>query len=122
MAKSMNDILHPKGEAEAQPEFPNAPAGWTKEVALSSASKETLKLGDDHWALVNALQEYFTRHENSSIKVRELSDALDEKFHSKGGIKYLFELFPDGPIAQGCRIAGLTPPSGSTDKGFGSVR
>jgi tRNA 2-thiouridine synthesizing protein E len=33
----------------------------------------------------------------------------------------LFKLFPKGPIAQGCRLAGLEPPAGSVDLGFGSV-
>jgi len=122
MAKTMNDILHPKGEEATHPEFPNAPEGWTKDAALGKASEEALELKEDHWEVVRALQEYFSRHEKSSIKVREMSDALDEKFHTKGGIKYLYDLFPGGPIALGCRVAGLTPPSGSTDKGFGSVR
>ena len=58
----------------------------------------------------------------TGIKVRELLDALDEKFHGKGGLKYLYSLFPGGPVAQGCRIAGLQAPAGSTDMGFGSVQ
>lgn len=53
--------------------------------------------------------------------MRELHDALDEKFHWKGGIGYLYRLFPGGPIAQGCRIAGLRAPAGAVDRGFGSV-
>ena len=55
------------------------------------------------------------------INVRELHDALDEKFHLSGGMKYVYSLFPGGPIAQGCKLAGLQPPAGSIDKGFGSV-
>jgi tRNA 2-thiouridine synthesizing protein E len=53
--------------------------------------------------------------------MRELHDALDENFHGKGGLKYLYQLFPGGPVAQGCRIAGLKAPAGATDKSFGSV-
>jgi tRNA 2-thiouridine synthesizing protein E len=53
--------------------------------------------------------------------MRELQDALEEKFHHKGGMKYLFTLFPGGPVAQGCRLAGLKAPAGATDRGFGSV-
>ena len=53
--------------------------------------------------------------------MREIHDALEEKFHYKGGLKYLYDLFPGGPVAQGCKIAGLHIPAGATDKGFGSA-
>ena len=53
--------------------------------------------------------------------MRQLHDALDERFHAKGGLKYLYEVFPGGPIAQGCRFAGLKPPAGAADKSFGSA-
>jgi hypothetical protein len=30
-------------------------------------------------------------------------------------------LFSGGPVAQGCRLAGLNAPAGAVDRGFGSV-
>ena len=62
-----------------------------------------------------------SHHESNRINMRELHDALDEKFHHKGGIKYLYNLFPGGPIAQGWRLGGLQHPAGALDKGFGSA-
>ena len=103
------------------PKFPNAPAGWTSDAAQKTAQQAGLKLGEDHWEAVNALQEYYARHDQTVINTRELHDALDEKFHGKGGMKYLYQLFPAGPVAQGCLIAGLKAPAGAVDKGFGSV-
>ncbi len=103
------------------PDFPHAPAEWTPQDGVTTAIQEGLELGDDHWEAVRALQEYFNRHsEHPAMNMRDLHDALDEKFHSKGGIRYLYRLFPGGPVAQGCRIAGLLAP-GATDKGYGSV-
>ena len=102
------------------PDFPYAPGGWTKASAESSAAAAGLTPLADHWAMVSALQEFFSRHDEPSINSRELHDALDERFHNRGGMKYLFELFPGGPVTQGCRLAGLEPPGGA-DKGFGSV-
>ena len=102
-------------------DFTYAPADWTPEDAINVARQEGVELSDDHWAELAALQEYYSRHEYDHIHVRELSDALDEKFHAKGGMKYLYSLFPKGPIAQGCRLAGLQMPAGAVDKGFGSV-
>jgi tRNA 2-thiouridine synthesizing protein E len=37
-------------------------------------------------------------------------------------MKFLYKLLPGGPVSQGCRLAGLEPPAGSTDPGFGSVQ
>jgi len=118
----MNDILHPGDKGAVDPDFPYAPEGWSREVGASKARDEGLTPGADHWEAVRALQEYFSKHEIIDINARELQDALEEKFYTRGGIKYLYTLFPRGPIAQGCRVSGLEPPAGSTDKSFGSVR
>ena len=100
-------------------DFPYAPQDWDIKEALSVAADFGLELTFDHWEAIAGLQEYFSKHELGNR--RELVDALDEKFHTKGGTRYLYLLFPGGPIAQGCVIAGLHVPSGSIDKSFGSV-
>lgn len=102
-------------------DFTYAPSDWSEDDARALARQEGLELQADHWELVDALQEYCSRHECNKYSVRELHDALDERFHAKGGYRYLYKLFPGGPIAQGCRLAGLEPPAGSVDLGFGSV-
>ncbi len=119
MAETMSEIMRPRA---ADPDFPDAPGEWTQSNAAAVAASEGLSVGDDHWETVRALQEYYSRHERQDINARELLDALEEKFHEKGGIKYLYTQFPGGPIAQGCRLAGLEAPAGSADPGFGSVR
>ena len=108
-------------ESVSDPRFPHAPPGWTRESALEVAQQERLTLGDDHWEVLRGLQEFFARHENGVVNMRDLHDALDEKFHYKGGMKYLYMLLPGGPIAQGCRLAGLKSPAGAIDRSFGSV-
>ena len=104
------------------PDFPYAPSGWSLASATNDASAAGLAPAADHWEAVSALQEFFSRHDGPSINARELHDALEEKFHSRGGIKYLYSLFPGGPVTQGCLIAGLEPPPGASDSGFGSVQ
>ena len=101
--------------------FRHAPADWTPDVARSLAAREKLDLTDDHWELLRSLQEFYMRHEGGVIHLRELRDALEEKFHHKGGIKYLYTILPGGPVAQGCRLAGLKAPPGATDLSYGSV-
>jgi tRNA 2-thiouridine synthesizing protein E len=116
--KTINDIMHPSSQI---PDFPDAPATWIPDSAKHTAREEGLELTEDHWKMLRALQEYYARHEENRVNVRALHDALDEKFHAYGGIKFLYELFPNGPIAQGCKLAGLEPPAGAADKGFGSI-
>ncbi len=103
-------------------EFKNAPAGWSQESAQAVADEENITLIEGHWEVIDSLQLYFAKHQGETINTRELLDALDEKYHHRGGKKYLYKLLPGGPIAQGCRLAGLVAPTGSTDFGFGSVQ
>ena len=110
------------GDGAFNPDFPNAPVGWTQDEAASKAAEDGLSPDSGHWDMVRALQEFYARHDRPSINTRELHDALEERFHSHGGMKYLYELFPGGPVTQGCRLAGLEPPAGSSDTGFGSVQ
>lgn len=109
------------GVSMTDADFPLAPEGWNRNSAIRSAQKDKLALTDDHWKVIQALQEYFARHTDGPIHTRELHDALDERFHKQGGLKYLYQILPGGPIAQGCRLAGLEAPAGATDRGFGSI-
>jgi len=88
-------------------------------MARQIAEEEGLELGNEHWEVIRAVQEYCGK--NDRIRLPELHDALEEKFHHKGGMKYLYTLFPGGPMAQGSRLAGLDSPRGSIDLSFGSV-
>lgn len=115
-----DDILNPAHPTDEN--FPHAPRRWRYAEAVKLAEEEDLDISQATWAAVRALQEYYYRHRDSRIRVRELHDALEEKFHRQGGIRFLYLLFPGGPIAQGCRIAGLTATAGAIDKGFGSVQ
>lgn len=99
--------------------FTHAPHDWNISVAEAIADEEGLTLTDDHWELVKGLQEYYDKVEFP--KLREITDALDERFHAKGGMRYLYTIIPGGPVAQGCRLAGLEIPAGAVDKSFGSV-
>lgn len=121
MNQSTQDFIRPGHETPPIPDFPHAPSDWTQSIGVELAAAENLTLTEDHWRVVRALQDYFAHQEEPVINMRELHDALDEEFHQKGGIRYLYTLFPNGPVAQGCLLAGLTPPAGAQDQGFGSA-
>lgn len=102
-------------------DFPFAPEGWAPTVAESIASREGLVFKEEHLDVIRALQKYFSTNDKPTFHGRALHDALEESFHSRGGLKYLYELLPGGPVAQGCRLAGVKQPASSENSGFGSV-
>ncbi len=115
------DFVRPGYEIRPDPNFPHAPLDWSHDSAERMAKAEGLTMTEEHWQVLCALQEFYARHDGPTINVRELHDALDEFFHPEGGLKYLYQLFPKGPVAQGCRLAGLQAPAGAQDRGFGSA-
>lgn len=115
------ELIRPGYEVQPVPGFPNAPFDWSCEQAEDVAEAESLTLTDEHWQVVRALQDICARNEEPAMSTRSLHDALNERFHAVGGIKHLYTLFPEGPLAQGCRLAGVQPPAGTRDQGFGSA-
>ena len=73
-----------------------------------------------HWAVVDFLRDYYQSN-GIPEHARQLSDALGDHFAADGGLKYLFTLFPKGPVSQGNRIAGVPVPADSANPSFGSV-
>ena len=109
-------------QSVSDPDFPHAPLDWTREDAMEVAREEKLALTENHWETIRALQAYYASHEDeATINLRNLHDALDEHFHQQGGLKFLYTLFPGGPIAQSCRLAGLKAPFIASDRSFGTV-
>jgi tRNA 2-thiouridine synthesizing protein E len=107
---------------EAIPGYPFAPSAWKPSDAEAKAGEQGLTVGPQHLEVLGALQEYFARNDKPDVNIRELHDALEERFHNRGGMKHLYRLFPGGPVAQGCMLAGLPVPAGALDKSFGSVQ
>ena len=72
-----------------------------------------MELTPAHLEVVRFLQAYMTEH-TGVPDARELSMVMAQHFERQGGLAYLHQLFPEGPIAQASRIAGLEIPPGET--------
>ena len=101
--------------------FSHAPSDWQPSDAETIANQQGITLNKDIWELISALQGYFRSHDKTAVNRREITDALEEKFHAKGGMKFLYKLLPNGPVSQGCELAGIRNPAGNVDLSFGSV-
>jgi tRNA 2-thiouridine synthesizing protein E len=117
--RTIFEILHPGAATGFDPSFRDAPDGWTPDHARMLAAAADLELTEDHWEVIRVLQGCYK--DEPLPRIRLLRDALEARFASKGGMKYLFAILPGGPIAQGCTFAGVKPPHGARDLSFGSV-
>ena len=118
MVMTMNTILHP-GHNMGDPSFPNAPDDWKRDEAEKEAEAMGLEIVDDHWEVIRVLQGSYA--EDQTPPLRRLHDALEARFGRKGGLAYLYQILPGGPIYQGARLAGYSPPSDSLQPSFGSM-
>ncbi len=76
---------------------------WSKEVALELAKEEGIEMTDQHWAVIEFLQQSFRN-----------SDPLSIRSVGKRGpvsIKEFYALFPGGPLKKASKIAGIPKPA-----------
>lgn len=93
---------------------------WSPLLANRIAEADGLTLGDEHWQVIYCLREWF-REEGPDWTARQVTLRLNRDYVDAGGSRYLYQLFPHGPLAQGCRLAGLPLPHGTLSASFGSV-
>ena len=96
-------------------------AGLGETHVREMAGVEGIELTDEHLGVVECLRDYYLEL-GEADNGRDLEEMLDEIFTGHGGRKYLWRLFPGGPVTQGMRISGLPVPPHTGDKGFGTVR
>jgi tRNA 2-thiouridine synthesizing protein E len=93
---------------------------WTEGQAIEMARQDGLALGDDHLAIIHYLRDCYADH-GGTVNARLLAKSLQEEFARWGGHRFLYKLFPLGPIAQASRYAGLPMPPGTRDPSFGTT-
>lgn len=94
---------------------------WNEAMAKKTARAMGLKLKREHWEVIDFLRVNFQNVGAAMPPVHELSQILNERFSAEGGLRYLYSLFPDGPLIQGSRIAGIPVPDDATNSSFGSI-
>jgi tRNA 2-thiouridine synthesizing protein E len=92
---------------------------WSPIIATQLARAEGIsELTEAHWHVIYALRNLY-RESGSAPNVREVLHMLERDFVDEGGHRYLYELFPKGPVSQGSRLAGVPAPLSSSDPSFG---
>ncbi len=92
---------------------------WSPKVATQLARLEEMdELTEAHWQIIYALRELY-RINGPAANARSVIRMLEQSFVAEGGLRYLYELFPKGPVSQGSRLGGIPAPPHSSDPSFG---
>jgi tRNA 2-thiouridine synthesizing protein E len=83
---------------------------WSPAVARAMAAADGIELTDDHWLVLEFFRSYFDQYEIEPPMRALVREARERLGDDKGGSRYLYRLFPDGPGTQACRYAGLPRP------------
>jgi len=92
---------------------------WSPLTAQRLARQEGIEeLSEAHWHVIYALRVLYMER-GRAASAREIIHILEQDFVAEGGRRYLYELFPKGPVSQGSRLAGVPAPPYSSDPSFG---
>lgn len=92
---------------------------WNRARSQALAREEGVEFSNGHWDVVMFLRRHYLEH-GLPITARVTAKALRNHFTKRGGNKYLYRLFPGGPVTQGSRLANVRTPACATDPSFGT--
>ena len=78
-----------------------------------------IELTDERLEAVDFVLDFYAHCEDCR-NARQLMKVMDQEFADKGGKKYLYKLFPKGPLSQIHELTDLPDLRNQTDNGFGT--
>jgi TusE/DsrC/DsvC family sulfur relay protein len=76
---------------------------WNKEVGTEIAAEESIQMTDNHWKVVDYIQDQFKQEVPLTIRRVGKSGVVS--------IKEFYALFPEGPLKKASRISGIPKPA-----------
>lgn len=122
--EAFTEILEKSRKPAAERYDPNGNLEGLPPWSMGEAEKRARAIGidmtEDHWEVVMLLRDYYC-DQGSEADARQMLDALAREFTEDGGRRFLYRLFPGGPVTQGSQIAGIPLPANTLDVSFGTA-
>lgn len=85
-------------------------ADWRESVAHALAASRQIELDALHWWLIRFVQAHHRKYGMPPLMRVVIRAMREETDRSDASSRTLYRLFPDGPIREACRYAGLPRP------------
>ncbi len=89
-----------------------------REQIAERAKAKGIELSDDHWKVIDFVRMVWAQSDTTP-HARDVAEKLYEEFADKGGSKYLYKLFPEGPVTTAAELADIEPPLNAKNPSFG---
>ncbi len=84
-------------------------SSWDKACAINMAQTDGIALTTDHWTIIEAVQNLFD-DTGDTPPMRLLIKLLRQRLDTEIDSRFLYRLFPDNPVRQASKYAGLPKP------------
>ncbi len=114
----MNININGKNIPTSEQGFLLNPDNWSEPFVEKLASEDHVDLHVDHWELIYYFRDYYYEnltHPSMHQLIMSLGKRKGKKFHDyKNWEKHIYKLFPNNPINELCKLAGLPMPPPDT--------
>ncbi|MEZ5476144.1 MAG: TusE/DsrC/DsvC family sulfur relay protein [Thiolinea sp.] len=113
------DEMFPRALPVMRPPLPKLKTRSVYDLIAERAAVRRMELTAAHYEVIDFILDFY-EHCDDCENARALADLLQEEFIPQGGRKYLYKLFPEGPLSTIHHLADLPSLSSQTDKSFGT--
>ena len=83
---------------------------WNQAIGQQIASADNFELNEKHWQIIELMREIYEKTGTSPpmrLFIKSIKLNIGDEIANS---RYLYQLFPDGPVRLACKYAGLPKP------------
>ena len=85
-----------------------------------NADRLGIALTNERWQVIRFVRDFLKTCEKDTLTTHMLCQELKKNFYIEGGYKYMYQLFPEGPVNTICKLLGIELVN-ADEKQFGVI-